>query len=62
MANKVWLCGSPEQIADHLMSVEEQYPGTERVNLGAVMGMPQEVFKDQLTKFAEGVFPLMQGR
>ena len=60
--NKVWLCGSPEQIAEHLMSVEEKYPGVERVNLGAVMGMPQEVFKDQLTKFAEGVFPLMQGR
>ena len=62
VANKVWLCGSPEQIADHLMSVEEQYPGTERVNLGAVMGMPQEVFKDQLTKFAEGVMPIMQSR
>ena len=62
VANKVWLCGPPEQIAEHLMSVEEQYPGVERVNLGAVMGMPQEVFKDQLTKFAEGVFPLMQGR
>ena len=60
--NKVWLCGPPEQIAEHLMSVEEKYPGVERVNLGAVMGMPQEVFKDQLTKFAEGVFPLMQGK
>jgi alkanesulfonate monooxygenase SsuD/methylene tetrahydromethanopterin reductase-like flavin-dependent oxidoreductase (luciferase family) len=60
--NKVWLCGPPEQIADHLTSVEDKYPGVERVNLGAVMGMPQEVFKDQLTKFAEGVFPLMQGR
>ena len=44
------------------MSVEEKYPGVERVNLGAVMGMPQEVFKDQLTKFAEGVFPLMRGK
>ena len=60
--NKVWLCGPPEQIAEHLMSVEEKYPGVERVNLGAVMGMPQEVFKDQLTKFAEGVFPLMRGK
>ena len=59
--NKVWLCGPPEQIAEHLMSVEEKYPGVERVNLGAVMGMPQEVFKDQLTKFAEGVFPADAG-
>ena len=54
VANKVWLCGPPEFIVDHLKSVEAQYPGVERVNLGAVMGMPQQVFKDQLTKFAEG--------
>ena len=55
--NKVWLCGSAESIAEHLKEVEAKYPGVERVNLGAVMGMPQEVFKDQLTKFAEGVMP-----
>ena len=57
VANKVWLCGPPEQIADHLMSVEDKYPGVERVNLGAVMGMPAAVFKEQLTRFAEGVMP-----
>ena len=62
VANKVWLCGPPEQIADHLMSVEDKYPGVERVNLGAVMGMPAAVFKEQLTRFAEGVMPLMKGR
>jgi hypothetical protein len=26
------------------------------------MGMPREVFKDQLTKFAEGVMPHFVGR
>jgi hypothetical protein len=26
------------------------------------MGMPQGVFKDQLTKFAEGVMPAFLGR
>ena len=26
------------------------------------MGMPREVFKDQLTKFAEGVMPHFAGR
>ena len=61
VANKVWLCGPPEFIVGHLKSVEAQYPGVERVNLGAVMGMPQQVFKDQLTKFAEGVMPAFQG-
>ena len=62
VANKVWLCGPPEQIADHLMQVEDKYPGVERVNLGAVMGMPAAVFKDQLTRFAEGVIPILQNR
>ena len=57
VANKVWLCGPAESIVEHLKGVEQAYPGVERVNLGSVMGMPQAVFKDQLTKFAEGVLP-----
>jgi alkanesulfonate monooxygenase SsuD/methylene tetrahydromethanopterin reductase-like flavin-dependent oxidoreductase (luciferase family) len=52
-----WLCGPPETIVGHLKGVEERYPGVERINLGSVMGMPREVFKDQLSKFAEGVMP-----
>ena len=59
-ASKAWLCGPPELIIEHFKSVEEQYPGIQRINLGAVMGMPKEVFKDQLTKFAEGVMPAFQ--
>ena len=55
--NKAWLCGPPEVIIEHLKEVEERYPGAERINLGSVMGMPREVFKDQLSKFAEGVMP-----
>jgi len=62
VASKTWLCGPAEQIVDHLRGVEEQYPGLQRINLGAVMGMPREVFKDQLTKFAEGVMPHFAGR
>ena len=56
-ASKAWLCGPPELIVEHLKKVEEQYPGIERINLGSVMGMPLNVFKNQLTKFAEGVMP-----
>jgi hypothetical protein len=60
VASKAWLCGPPELIVEHLKSAEEKYPGVERVNLGAVMGMPREVFKDQLTKFAEEVMPAFE--
>ncbi len=57
-----WLCGPPELIVEHFERVEEKYPGVERINVGAVMGMPLEVFKDQLTQFAEGVMPEFVGR
>jgi alkanesulfonate monooxygenase SsuD/methylene tetrahydromethanopterin reductase-like flavin-dependent oxidoreductase (luciferase family) len=60
-ANKAWLCGPPELIVEHLKSTEEKYPGVERINLGAVMGMPREVFKEQLTRFAEEVMPAFKG-
>ena len=52
-----WLCGPAEMLVEHLKGVEEKYPGVERINVGAVMGMPLEVFKDQLGKFAEEVMP-----
>ena len=58
--NKAWLCGPPEMIVEHLKKVEELYPGLDRINLGSTMGMPKQVFKDQLTKFAEGVMPAFQ--
>ena len=57
-----WLCGTSEMLVEHLKGVEEKYPGVERINLGAVMGMPLEVFKDQLTKFAEEVMPEFSGK
>ena len=57
VAGHGWLCGPAELIVEHLQSVQEKFPGVERVNLGAVMGMPREVFKDQLSKFAEEVMP-----
>ncbi len=59
--NHTWLCGPPETIIEHFKKVEEDYPGVERINVGAVMGMPLEVFKDQLTMFAEEVMPAFPG-
>ena len=42
-------------LVEHLEGVEERYPGVERINLGAVMGVPRDVFKDQPRMFAEEV-------
>ena len=52
-----WLCGSPDDIINSLKEDEARYPGVERINLGSVMGMPREVFKDQLARFAQDVMP-----
>ncbi len=52
-----WLCGSADDVINHLKSAEAKYPGVERINLGSVMGMPREVFKDQLSRFASDVMP-----
>jgi alkanesulfonate monooxygenase SsuD/methylene tetrahydromethanopterin reductase-like flavin-dependent oxidoreductase (luciferase family) len=61
VSGNTWLCGPPSLIIDHLKMVEAEYPGVERINVGAVMGMPLEVFKDQLTMFAEEVMPAFPG-
>ena len=60
-AGHAWLCGPPELIVEHLKQVERDYPGLERVNLGSAMGMPREMFKEQLSMFAEEVMPAFSG-
>ena len=57
VASGAWLCGSPDDVVNQLKETEARYPGVERVNLGSVMGMPREVFKDQLSRFAAEVMP-----
>ena len=56
-----WICGTPEVAVEALKQAEENYPGVERVNIGSVMGMPLEVFKDQLSIFAAEVMPAFRG-
>ena len=61
VASGAWLCGSPDDVVNQLKETEGKYPGVERVNLGSVMGMPREVFKEQLSRFAEEVMPAFAG-
>ena len=55
-----WLCGTSSDIVEHFKGIEETYPGVERVNIAAVMGMPLEVYKDQLSIISEEVMPAFQ--
>jgi alkanesulfonate monooxygenase SsuD/methylene tetrahydromethanopterin reductase-like flavin-dependent oxidoreductase (luciferase family) len=52
-----FLCGSPEQITEHLKGLEERYPGLERVMVSLSVGVPQTVVLEQLERFATEVMP-----
>jgi hypothetical protein len=55
------LCGSPDEIIEHLKKLEERYPGLERVMVSLSVGVPQAVVVEQLERFAADVMPAFQG-
>ena len=52
-----FLCGSPEQIIEHLKKLEEKYPGLDRVSVSLSVGVPQAVAVEQLERFGTEVMP-----
>jgi alkanesulfonate monooxygenase SsuD/methylene tetrahydromethanopterin reductase-like flavin-dependent oxidoreductase (luciferase family) len=52
-----FLCGSPEQIIEHLKKLEQSYPGLERVSVSLSVGVPQAVAVEQLERFGTEVMP-----
>ncbi len=57
-----FLCGTPEQIIEHLKAIEERYPGLKRVTASHSIGSPQSMILEQLERFAIEVMPAFQGR
>jgi alkanesulfonate monooxygenase SsuD/methylene tetrahydromethanopterin reductase-like flavin-dependent oxidoreductase (luciferase family) len=51
------LCGTPEQIIEHLKGIEKRYPGLERVSVSLSVGVPKAVCLEQLERFATEVMP-----
>jgi alkanesulfonate monooxygenase SsuD/methylene tetrahydromethanopterin reductase-like flavin-dependent oxidoreductase (luciferase family) len=51
------LCGSPDEIIEHLKKLEERYPGLERVMASLTVGIPKTVVLEQLERFATEVMP-----
>jgi alkanesulfonate monooxygenase SsuD/methylene tetrahydromethanopterin reductase-like flavin-dependent oxidoreductase (luciferase family) len=51
------LCGSPDQIIEHLKGLEKRYPGLERVSVSLSVGVPKSVALEQLERFATEVMP-----
>jgi alkanesulfonate monooxygenase SsuD/methylene tetrahydromethanopterin reductase-like flavin-dependent oxidoreductase (luciferase family) len=51
------LCGTPEQVIEHLKTIEEKYPGLDRVMVSHPVGTPEAVILEQMQWFAEEVMP-----
>lgn len=56
-----FLCGTAEQIIEHLKAIEERYPGLKRVTASHSIGSPQSMILEQLERFATEVMPAFQG-
>jgi alkanesulfonate monooxygenase SsuD/methylene tetrahydromethanopterin reductase-like flavin-dependent oxidoreductase (luciferase family) len=52
-----FLCGTPEDIIEHLKSIEKRYPGLDRVSVSLSVGVPKAVCLEQLERFASEVMP-----
>jgi len=52
-----FLCGSPAQLVEHLKTLEERYPGLDRISVSLSVGVPKSVALEQLEWFASEVIP-----
>jgi alkanesulfonate monooxygenase SsuD/methylene tetrahydromethanopterin reductase-like flavin-dependent oxidoreductase (luciferase family) len=52
-----WLCGPPELVTEKLQEIQENYPGLDQINVGSVIGTPQNVILEQLEAFGKDVMP-----
>ena len=52
-----FLCGTPEEVIEHLKRVEEMYPGLDRVSVSQPVGTSEAIITEQLQWFAEEVMP-----
>jgi alkanesulfonate monooxygenase SsuD/methylene tetrahydromethanopterin reductase-like flavin-dependent oxidoreductase (luciferase family) len=55
------LCGSPDQIIEHLKALEKRYPGLDRISVSLSVGVPKSACLEQLERFATEVMPAFQG-
>ena len=52
-----WLCGPPEMVAEKLEEIQDRYPGLDQINVGSVIGTPQNVILEQLDAFGRDIMP-----
>ncbi|MBM3223359.1 MAG: hypothetical protein FJZ47_06120 [Candidatus Tectomicrobia bacterium] len=52
-----FLCGSPEQIIEHIKALEQRYPGLDHISVSLSVGVPEKVALEQLERFGTEVMP-----
>ena len=57
-----FLTGSPDEVIEHLMKLEEVYPGLDRISISLSVGVPEAVALEQLERFAKEVMPAFKNR
>ncbi len=60
IANGGFLCGSPDEIIEHLKTLEQTYPALDRVSVSLSVGVPKAVALEQLERFGAEVMPAFQ--
>src|SRR6185312_4434441 len=61
VANGGFLCGTPDDLVEHLKKLEEKYPALDRVSVSLSVGVPKAVCLEQLERFAAEVMPAFKG-
>ena len=59
---KVWLCGTADDVIEALKELEAKYPALEHVWFHWPEAMPQAEYVEQLQRLAEEVMPAFRGR
>jgi alkanesulfonate monooxygenase SsuD/methylene tetrahydromethanopterin reductase-like flavin-dependent oxidoreductase (luciferase family) len=59
VAQKAWLCGPPELIAEQIAGIAARYPGLDQLMIHWPESMPKAMFEVQLSRFAAEVMPAL---
>ena len=55
-----FLCGTPEQVIEPLMLLQDLYPGLREINIQPMISTPSKVILEQIEWFAKEVMPAFQ--
>ena len=52
-----WLVGTPDDITEQLINVQNNYPGLSAVNVLNSMGTPENIMLEQMERFGKEIIP-----